>query len=228
MARQAAQKIEPAHDDKPATGGSAPIPPIPHNTLKHQLGAAWQNLHPNVQARFDREPADGETIIYTGVMQDIRRSRMGWLFASLTRLIGNPLTPLAGKDIPMEVALSKHPGKPGVYWQRTYHYPGRKPYVVTSVKRESSAGEMLECVGGGFGMKLNVYAEDGELHFESYRYFWSCLGFTMPLPHWLSPGKTHVVHTDLGGGDFRFTISMVHRQLGETFFQEGVFRRKGE
>ena len=226
MTRQAAQKIEPAYEDKPCPRDSGCSPEAPHKTLQHQLGADWQKLHPNVQARFDREPDMGETIVYDGVMNDIRRSRMGWLFAVLTRLIGNPLTPLAGKDIPMEVALSKKPGKSGVYWQRSYYYPARKPYVVTSVKRESEAGEMLECVGGGFGMKLRVYAQDGELHFESYRYFWSCLGLRMPLPHWISPGKTHVVHKDLGEGNFMFTISMVHEQLGETFFQQGVFRRK--
>lgn len=85
---------------------------------------------------------------------------------------------------------------------------------------------MLECVGGGFGMKLAVTARDGELHFESYRYFWSAFGVTVPLPHWLAPGRTHVIHKDLGGGDFQFTISMVHKQLGETFYQQGVFRRK--
>jgi predicted DCC family thiol-disulfide oxidoreductase YuxK len=196
------------------------------NALKRQLGRGWEELHPDIRNRFDRDPAPGETVLYAGVMQEIRRSRMGWLFAEFTRVIGNPLTPHAGRDIPMEVALSKAPHKEGVYWRRSYLFPGRKPYVVTSVKRESSRGEMLECVGGGFGMKLKVYARDGALHFESYRYFWSFLGWMLPLPHWLSPGRTHVVHRDLGGGDFMFKISMVHDQLGETYFQQGVFRRK--
>ncbi len=197
-----------------------------HNTLKHQLGAAWSDLHPNIQQRFAAEPAEGAVITYQGIMHDIRRSRMGWLFAVLTRVIGNPLTPLAGREVPMEVALSKKAGVSGVSWQRTYFYPARQPYVVTSIKRESKKGEMLECVGGGFGMKLAVSAQQGELHFESYRYIWQLGSFVLPLPHWLSPGKTHVIHKDLGGGDFQFTISMVHRQLGETFFQQGTFHLK--
>jgi hypothetical protein len=99
---------------------------------------------------------------------------------------------------------------------------------VTSSKRESKAGEMLECVGGGFGMKLKVTAEEKNLHFRSYRYFWTFLKFYIPLPHWITPGATHVIHTDLGDGNFMFTISMTHKTLGETFFQQGVFRRKGE
>jgi hypothetical protein len=32
-----------------------------------------------------------------------------------------------------------------------------------------------------------------------------------------------VVHTDLGAGRFRFTMSMVHSLWGETFYQSGVF-----
>lgn len=200
----------------------------PKNTLKHQLGADWEKLHPDIQARFDREPEAGEIITYEGVMHDIRRSRMGWLFASLTRLVGNPLTPFSGKDIPMEVALYKKYGNDGVFWQRAYFYPGRKPYVVVSAKRESKDGEMLECVGGGFGMKLKVTVRDGDMHFESYRYFWTLLGYKIPLPHWITPGTAHVVHKDIGGGNFMFTLSMIHRQLGETFYQQGVFNNKGE
>ncbi|MGN7439436.1 MAG: DUF4166 domain-containing protein [Alcanivorax sp.] len=196
------------------------------NTLKHQLGASWKELHPNIQERFDREPTLGEVITYTGNMTDIRRSGMGWLFATLTRVIGNPLSPYAGKDVPMDVELYKKEGRSGVYWKRTYFYEGKAPFAVTSVKRESREGDMLECVGGGFGMKLNVYVENQELHFRSYRYFCSVLNQKIPLPHWISPGEAHVVHKDLGEGDFEFTITMHHPVLGETFYQQGVFRLK--
>lgn len=197
-----------------------------HNTLKHQLGADWARLDPAVQARFDREPALGETIVYDGTMETIRRSGAGWLFATFTRIIGNPLTPFAGANVPMEVALYKKPGCRGVFWRRTYFYPQRAPYVVVSTKEESRDGKMLECVGGGFGMQLKVTAENGEMHFRSQRYFWRGLGFRLPLPHWVSPGAAHVIHRDIGGGQFIFSISMRHPQLGETFFQQGVFRRK--
>jgi hypothetical protein len=196
------------------------------STIYRQLKDDWHRLHPNIQDRFRHDPQPGEKIVYEGVMHTIRRSGSGWAFAQLTRIIGNPLTPHAGEAVPMDVTLYKRPDKSGVYWQRVYFYPHRKPCTVTSVKRESARGEMMECVGCGFGMLLNVHVENAQLHFESYRYFWQCGKVRIPLPHWLSPGKTHVVHEDLGGGDFKFIVSMNHRQLGETFYQEGVFRRK--
>jgi hypothetical protein len=57
------------------------------------------------------------------------------------------------------------------------------------------------------------------------RYFGEIAGRQIPLPHWPSPDETHVSHTDPGGGFFRFTISMDHRQLGRTFYQTGTFRQ---
>lgn len=196
----------------------------PESALKHQLGAAWARLRPGIQARFARDPAAGEEFVYSGIMTVIRRSRAGWLFAQLTRLIGNPLTPYAGTDIPMQVRL--YPKDGGVCWERRYMYANRKPVVVSSVKRESAEGEMLEVVGGGFGMKLRVHVIDGQLHFTSYRYFCRFLFWRLPLPHLLTPGETQVAHLDLGEGSFIFRLAIRHPLLGETFFQEGRFRRQ--
>jgi len=206
------------------------IPLIAHdvecNIIRHQLGPAWHQLHPNIQRRFEHEPESGEVIEYTGKMEIIRRSRMGWLFAKLTRVIGNPLSPYAGQNVQMNVKLSRSNGYPGIYWQRSYFYEGRNPFVVTSLKCENAQGEMMERVGGGFGMKLNVSAEEGSLHFRSTRYFWSAFGLYIPLPHWLAPGCTHVVHKDMEDGSFTFTISMIHPFLGETFYQHGRFHQR--
>ena len=188
--------------------------------LKAILGADWYRLHPAVQARFLHEPEAGRPIIYQGCMEKVHASAAGWLFAQATRLIGNPLAAHRGVNVPMQVRLTPC-DKGGVCWQRTYGFA--RPFVVTSVKREDAKGRLCEYVGLGFGMRLKVFARNGALHFVSERYFWEVAGVQIPLPHWLSPGVTHVVHEDLGGGDFRFTIAMDHRWLGRTFFQTGRF-----
>ncbi len=189
--------------------------------LPRLLGGDWYRLHPSVQARFAHEPE--QPVLYEGVMETVHCSRAGWLFAQLTRLIGNPLAAHRGRNIPMQVRLTKREGG-GVWWQRTYGFT--RPFTVISAKRENAKGQLCEYVGMGFGMRLRVYAKDGALHFFSERYFWEIAGRQIPLPYWLSPGQTHVSHTDLGSGDFRFTISMDHRQLGRTFYQTGIFRQR--
>lgn len=194
------------------------------STIKKQLSNAWNELHPNVQQRFATEPTVREHVFYRGTMETVECSFLGKIFAQLTRLIANPLTPYEGKNVQMDVLLYRKTGLAGVYWRRTYYYEGRTPYTVTSVKREDSKGRMTECVGAGFGMVLSVTAQEGDLHFRSSRYFWQLGKLRLPLPHWLTPGETHVVHEDLRDGTFRFTISMNHQYLGRTFYQTGIFK----
>lgn len=193
------------------------------STIKKQMGAEWNCLNPNVQRRFASEPALTEYIIYRGTMETVECSFFGKVFAQLTRLVVNPLTPYEGKNVPLDVILYRKAGLPGVYWQRTYYHAGRAPYTVTSVKGQGSNGCLTESVGAGFGMELSVAAEDGSLVFRSTRYIWALGRFRVPLPHLLTPGETRVIHQDLGDGTFRFTISMDHRCLGRTFYQTGVF-----
>jgi hypothetical protein len=194
------------------------------STIKKQMGAEWNCLHPNVQRRFASEPAITEQIFYRGTMETVECSFFGKVFAQLTRLVVNPLTPYEGKNVPLDVILYRKAGSPGVYWQRTYYHPGRAPYAVTSVKGQGSNGCLTESVGAGFGMELSVAAEEGSLVFRSTRYIWALGKFRVPLPHLLTPGETRVIHQDLGDGTFRFTISMDHLCLGRTFYQTGVFR----
>jgi len=195
------------------------------NHIKWHLGKSWQQLHPAVQRRFNRLPTEQDPIIYEGIMEVVTCSKAGRLFAFLTKVIGNPLSPYQGTNVNMEVALTTRQHKAGVYWCRTYYFPDKKPFSVTSVKKDE-AGRMMEMVGGGFGMFLDVFAENGELHFKSTRYFWKFIRWYLPLPHWLSPGKTHVIHQDLGQGNFRFTITMDHWLLKRTFYQTGVFHER--
>lgn len=197
------------------------------SVIREHMGDDWDNLHSNIQKRFAHDPQEGEVIHYWGKIDTVR-SCAGWLFAHITCLVGNPLTPYHGKDVPLDVRLFRKGATEGICWERTYHFTGKKPYVVTSIKKTGKAGEMLECVGGGFGMVLDVYAQDQQLHFKSTRYFWQCRLLRVYLPHIITPGQTHVIHADIGEGNFRFTISMTHLWLGRTFFQDGIFRRKGE
>lgn len=192
--------------------------------IRERMGAAYLDLHPNVQARFAHDPAIGTTLDYKGLMDVTYCSPAGKCFALLTRLIGNPLLPLNGLNVPMDVKLMRHPGHDGIFWQRTYHYPDLPAISVVSAKKMDAKGDLMECVGGGFGMKLRLEAENGELHFISDYYFFHLGSWRLPLPHVISPGKTCVTHKDIGQGRFRYSITMTHPWLGVTFFQTGVFR----
>lgn len=181
--------------------------------------AGWSRLPAAVQHRFAVAHAD---VAYEGRM-DLRCSFVGHLYATLARVLGGPLTHLNTHAVPTTVRVSDN-GRGGVIWERRFHSGAAgQDRIVRSTKEIGADGRLLERTDGGLSMSLDVFEEAGALVFQSRR-FWLVLGgLRLPVPAVLSPGTCRVVHTDLGQGLFRFTLSMVHPLWGETFHQTGVF-----
>jgi len=204
---------------------------LPDPSFERLLGAlAWRRLAPDIRERFRWKPAPGREIRYVGAMAVVRASRAGWVFAQLCRLIGTPLAPHSGTEVPVAVIL-RPAASGGIAWERRYSFARRaRPVRCRSVKQEAGGADgrpgLIECVGRGIGMWLRLGERDGALHFRSTGYFWRWRGLRLPLPGWLGPGAMHVVHSDLGAGRFRFRITVRHPWLGETFHQDGVFEEQ--
>lgn len=197
--------------------------PAPDKTYSSLLGpAAWHRLAPAIRERFGCKPGP-EGFLYSGVMEEVRCSRIGWGLAWLARLIGTPLAYHRGRNIPILVDIYSTPGGDGIVWDRYYRFPGKKTIAVRSAKAPDRRRGLVECVGGGFGMYLKVLEGNAALHFVSQGYFWQCGRLRIPLPGVATPGHLRVVHTDEGGGWFRFTMTVRHPLFGETYFQDGRF-----
>lgn len=197
---------------------SASEPSVDFRALVGEAG--WLRLPPAVRQRFSAHAA---AATYAGVMHRVDCSGAGLVLAQLCRLIGSPFATWRGRDVPVDILLRPVPG--GMMWERRYHYPARAPVAVRSIKQAAPGrtGQIIERVGFGFGMRLDVFERDGALHFLSRRYLWRVGPADLPLPHLLSPGVAHVIHTDLGSGRFRFEMTIRHAWLGLVFHQDGVF-----
>ena len=213
-----------AHPICPTAPGTAP-PPHTHVGVRYALGeAAWSRLPPSVRVRF----ADSFTQAqYAGTFETVRASLAGRLLAFLCRLIGTPVAPYTGTNVPAVVRVYAD-GQGGVVWERRYAFPGRRVCVVTSSKRCTTRGAMVETLPCGLVMPLEIFERGGVLHFLSTGYYFSWLGVRLALPDFLPPGCTHVEHIDEGGGWFRFTMTVTHRWLGEVYFQTGRFHAARE
>ncbi len=189
--------------------------------VRQALGADWEKLPETVRARFAQDPA--EVTHYTGIMTEVACSRLGWLMAQMGRLVRAPLIPHQGHNIRIAVHVFA-PGDGSVMKERTYFFPGKKPLRVTSAMRIGAAGYFQECVHGGIGMNMRIFAENDALHFVSDHYFCTLFGRQRRIPHLLTPGTTHVVHSDAEDGQFRVHLEMHHPLFGRTFLQSGLFR----
>lgn len=193
--------------------------------FKKILGPEWRRLHPDIQARFDKNPLPGKPLNYSGSLSELTCSRIGRLLGYLTMpMIRGALMPYNDADFPVDIQVYSKPDCASIFKQRIYRLNGRKPVMFTSFMAESSKGEVLEYVGMGLGMKLVLAVRDGNLHFESDGYFWQLLGVRIPLPGLLTPGKTFLCHRNNSANQFDIRIEIRHALFGTTFTQAGVFR----
>ena len=209
----------------------------PRHGLQHVLGdSAWRRLPHAVRARF------GEPVVavdYVGEFEVVRASWLGLALATFCRLIGTPVVPRTGTNVPAVVHVG--PTSEGVAWHREYRWPRSAPCLVRSTKIIEPDGNLVEQLPARLCMPLRVYEQNGSLHFVSNGYYFEFgsgfpfgLGLDfgrrksgkrmrIPLPAWLSPGTTHVEHHDQANGWFRFTMTVTHPFFGELFYQTGLF-----
>jgi hypothetical protein len=186
------------------------------DTIARIVGSrAWLSLNQTIRARFERvTPA-----LYRGRMRTTLTA-LGRAFAWGLFPFGAPLPVLAGEAQAL-VQVSVRDG--GMSWTRITRGPFGLTFQVRSIKRPSQDGRLLECCAGGWTMLLDVFADAGVLVFRSREFFWRLGAVSVPVPLWLTPGIAEVRHTDLGQGQFRFTLSFDHPWFGRTVFQDGVF-----
>ena len=189
------------------------------------LGKEWLQLHPDIQARFAKNPEPGHPLYYTGKLSELSCSRIGTLLGHITRpLIGGALIPYTDHDFPVDIMVYSKPDCPSIFKQRIYRLHQRKPIQFTSYMQESEKGEVLEYVGRGLGMKLILHVHEGNLYFTSDGYFWDVLGWRMPIPGIFTPGKTFLCHCNDNPEQFNIRIEIKHALFGLTFKQVGVFK----
>ena len=185
--------------------------------------AEWSKLPVPVRRRFAKRLVPGATAVYIGEVVECRMSRIGWLLAQLTRLIGGPL-PL-GRDTGLAsvVSVTEERATGGQIWTRLYARRDGLPQVIHSAKRFTGPTGLEEHVGCGIGMALRIYVAEGALIFRSDHFFLNWLGRRLRLPAWLTPGAIAVSHADLGCDRFLFTLEVNHPWLGLLIRQAAAF-----
>lgn len=194
--------------------------------IRTALGDDWYALPENIRNRFSENPDIDKPVAYDGNMTEVTTSISGKIFAFFSRILGAPLLPYSGKNVPIDVKVFGETGTDDVIKQRTYHFPGKKPFTVSSRMTLNEKEEFLECVGMGLAMRMDIFAKDDALHFQSTGYSWSCGRFKINIPLFMTPGNAHITHTDIDDDRFRVRIEMVHPWFGTMFLQDGVFKER--
>jgi len=174
--------------------------------------------------RFSKRLGPGRTIVYAGEIEEAFFSRTGWWLAQATRLIGGPLPTSREARVPIVVTVTEDAASGGQIWTRLCARRSGFPQAIHSVKRFAGPTGLEEYVGCGISMALNVSVEHEAMVFRSAGYSFQIGKLRLALPNWLTPGAMTVTHTDLGAGEFRFTLDVDHPRFGTLIRQSAVFR----
>ena len=184
----------------------------------------WGRLPVAIWRRFSKRLADGKTVVYVGEVEEASFSRVGWWVAQIARVIGGPLPTGSDTGVPMIVTVTEDAASGGQIWTRICARRHGFPQVIHSAKRFAGPTGLEEYVGFGVSMGLRISVEREALCFRSTGYSLQLGRFRLPLPEWLTPGDLTVVHSDLGGGVFRFTLDVIHPRFGMLVRQSALFR----
>ncbi|AUC96485.1 DUF4166 domain-containing protein [Bradyrhizobium sp. SK17] len=184
----------------------------------------WGRLPVAIWRRFSTRVEDGNTVVYVGEVEEASSSRAGWWLAQVARLIGGPLPTGNEMRVPMIVTVTENAASGGQIWTRICARRNGFPQVIHSAKRFAGPTGLEEYVGFGISMALGISVEHEALVFRSVGYSLQLGPFRLALPEWLTPGDLTVTHSDLGCGDFRFTLEIIHPRLGRLLRQSAVFR----
>jgi hypothetical protein len=208
---------------------SAPAPSNARLLDDHRFRALlpdedWGRLPVAIWRRFSKRLEDGKTVICVGEVDEASLSPIGWWFAQAARMIGGPLPTGAETGVPMVVAVTEDAVSGGQVWTRICARKNGFPQVIHSAKRFAGPTGLEEYVGFGVSMALRICVANEALEFHSTGYAVQIGRLRLPLPERLAPGDLTVTHSDLGGGEFRFTLDLIHPRFGRLIHQSAKFR----
>jgi hypothetical protein len=188
------------------------------------LGPRWRHLHPDIRARFTLAPGALRQS-FTGTMNVVERSPLGWLIARLITFI-RVLPAARARNVKFEFNLTAAPGG-GWIKERLYQFESG-PFEFRSVMRIESTGELVENFAFGLCMKIRLVAEDDTLYFLDDGYFLrigQARKLRLPIPRWLGVGRFTLTHKNLDRDHFTVSIRLQHPLFGCLFYQRGTFQQ---
>lgn len=185
--------------------------------FKAILGAQWGLVCPSVTRHYGIK--DGEKIEMKGLLA-VRHGKFIKPLMPLIRLTG-ALVPVEGDDF---IVTVENIYKNRIfYWKRIFEKNGKK-YVFNS-KMMCINNQLVEFVGLGIGIRLNLKVENGGIVFTDGGYVIKLGSLLLPLPiRWLvGHARIHEFANANNANEFKMQFILHHPWFGFAFSYHGVF-----
>ncbi|PPD43235.1 MAG: DUF4166 domain-containing protein [Methylobacter sp.] len=187
--------------------------------LQQVVGADWQKLPRVIQRHY--EVQDGQGSCLQGVMA-INYPTLMLPMVGIIHLFGG-LIFRRGQAVQTRVEKTASADGNWLHWQRTMAYPDGKTHFFRSRMAYLAEHELIESIGYGFGIRLQVDVEDGDLVYRSNGHVWQCGGICLNLPDWLLLGTATISEHAVTLDKFYLDFTIRHPWWGETYSYRGEF-----
>ena len=153
----------------------------------------------------------------------IESSLLGKLLTPFFRLAGT-LVPYEGDRVPATVHFLSQPGSDDFIFNRTFYFPGRKPYRFVSHMRPAGGNTLIEFMRLGIGWHM-AYDWTGEKVTLTHKnYVLNFFGHPLPLPLSLLMGRGYAEETPIDEETFSMKMEIRHPLWGKVYGYSGTFR----
>ena len=191
--------------------------------IRQALGQDWEKLHPAVRRHYDISAEGTDRLLLKGTMYEVDHATSIKPFIWVAQLFG-ALVPYRGKNLPVEVINSAHPERNTLFWERHFHFPGRKPFQFLSRMETVSGNEIVEYVRYNLGICMKMSERDGALHYSSCGYLWNLGPVKLRIPDWLLLGNAEIIEQGIDEKTIELNFTVQHPLFGRTFTYSGNFR----
>jgi hypothetical protein len=189
--------------------------------LQRALGDDWQKLPPVIQRHYQLSDTESSCTVVNGTMR-INYPTFIKPVLVIARLMG-ALIDLKGEGMQVSVKKWVTDSSSTLYWRRTIQAPDGRGTVFASRMEYQHGNQLIEFVGFGFGIRLNVFAENKQLVYRSNGHLWRCGFVTIPIPDILFLGHATIIERPIDDDKFVLDFKINHPLFGQTYEYGGVF-----
>jgi len=82
---------------------------------------------------------------------------------------------------------------------------------------------LIEIIGFGFGLRLQVSVENGDLIYLGKGHFWQCGSYRLNIPDWLLLGTATISEHAVSEDEFYLDFAIRHPLWGVSYYYRGNF-----
>ena len=190
------------------------------SVMEQALGQQWQELPIVIQNMYHLPTHTDQEISMSGTMS-VNFPTFMYPLILAGRFFGAMISK-RGTNITGSVLKKSKSDSNALYWSRLLSYSDGKTIIFNSRMEYFKAGELIEYVRFGLGLKLKVSVVNNQLIYHSNGYTWRPFCNWLKLPDWLFYGHA-LITEQVVDNKMKLNFTITHPLYGKSYEYYGIF-----